>query len=153
MNCYFDTSALAKLFLENEDGSETVTKLVNNSANIVWVLELARIEFHSAVYRRYRTGELNDAMLQIVLGGFDEQFRMFRIEPMTSVLVNEANALLQRYGKKEGPRTLDALQLGGFSLIAEKDDWCFVCADYALCRIADLAGYVVINPTVRRNNN
>ena len=103
MNCYFDTSALAKLFLENEDGSETVTKLVNNSANIVWVLELARIEFHSAVYRRYRTGELNDAMLQIVLGGFDEQFRMFRIEPMTSVLVKTrlmlcCSAMVKRRG-------------------------------------------------------
>ena len=152
MNCYFDTSALAKLFLEKEDGVETVTKLVNDPANIVWVLELARIEFHSALYRRYRTGELNDTAMQIALGGFDEQFRMFRIEPMTSALVNEANALLQRYGKKEGLRTLDALQLGGFSLIAEKDNWCFVCADHTLCRIADLAGYVVINPIAQRDN-
>ena len=152
MNCYFDTSALAKLFLENEDGIETVTKLVNDPANIIWVLDLARIEFHSALYRRYRTGELSDAVMQIILDGFDEQLRIFHIEAMTSALVNEAAALLQRFGKKEGLRALDALQLGGFSLIAEKDDWCFVCADHVLCRIADLAGYVVINPTVKRGD-
>lgn len=152
MNFYFDTSALAKLFFENEDGAEAVTKLVNDPASVVWVLDLAKIEFHSALYRRFRSGELSDAVMQIALDGFDDQFKMFHIEPMTSALVDEASALLQRYGKKEGLRTLDALQLAGFFLVAEKEDWCFVCADDALCRIADLAGYKVINPTGQQSS-
>lgn len=101
MNCYFDTSVLAKLFFENEDGVEVVTKLVNDPANVVWVLDLARIEFHSALYRRFRSGELSDTVMQIALDGFDDQINMFHIEPITSALVDEACALLQRYGKKE----------------------------------------------------
>jgi predicted nucleic acid-binding protein len=145
MNCYLDTSALAKLFFQ-EEGTDVVTRLVLDPSNIVWVLDLARVEFRSALFRRYRTGELNDEMLQIALDGFEKQLLRFRIEPMTSVLINEAEVLLQRYGKIEGLRALDALQLGGFSLIAEKDDWCFVSADRTLCRIAQLAGYMAINP-------
>ncbi len=89
--------------------------------------------------------------MQIALDGFDEQFGMFRIEPMTSALVIEANALLQRFGKNQALRTLDAFQLGGFSLIAEKDDWCFVSADQTLCRVAELAGYLTHNPTTHQN--
>lgn len=107
---------------------------------------MARIELRSALFRRYRAGELNDAMLQIALDGFEKQLRRFRIEPMITALINEADILLQRYGKIEGLRALDALQLGGFSLIAEKDDWRFVSADRTLCRVAQLAGYEVINP-------
>jgi uncharacterized protein len=145
MNCYFDTSALAKLFIQ-EEGTDTVTELVLDQTNTIWVLDLARIEFHSALFRRYRAGELNNEMLQIALNGFESQLKQFRIEPMTSVLINEADILLQRYGRKEGLRTLDALQLGGFSLIAEKDNWCFVSADRTLCLVAQLAEYVAINP-------
>ena len=145
MNCYFDTSALAKLFIQ-EEGTDTVTGLVLDRTNAVWVLDLARLEFHSALFRRYRAGELNDEMLQIALNGFESQLKQFRIEPMTSALINEADILLQHYGRKEGLRALDALQLGGFSLIAEKDDWCFVSADRTLCLVAQLAGYVAINP-------
>lgn len=145
MNCYFDTSALAKLFFQ-EEGTEAVTGLVLDRTNVIWVLDLARIEFQSALYRRYRAGELNDGILQIALDGFEKQLKRFRIEPMTSALINEADILLQRYGKIEGLRTLDALQLGGFSLIAEKNDWCFVSADRTLCHVAQLSGYVAINP-------
>lgn len=145
MNCYLDTSALAKLFFQ-EEGADVVTRLVLDPTNVIWVLDLARIEFRSALFRRYRAGELNDAMLQIALDGFEKQLRRFRIEPMITALINEADILLQRYGKIEGLRALDALQLGGFSLIAEKDDWCFVSADRTLCRVAQLAGYEVINP-------
>lgn len=145
MNCYLDTSALAKLFFQ-EEGTDVVTGLVLDLTNVIWILDLARIEFRSALYRRYRTGELNDEMLRIALDGFEKQLGRFRIEPMTSALINEANVLLQGYGRKEGLRTLDALQLGGFSLVAEKNDWCFVSADRMLCRVAQLAGFMAINP-------
>ena len=74
MNCYFDTSALAKLFIQ-EKGTDTVTGLVLDRTNAVWVLDLARIEFHSALFRRYRAGELNDELLQIALNGFESQLK------------------------------------------------------------------------------
>jgi len=43
MNLFFDTSALVKLF-SNEQGSETVKELVTNPANPIYALDLAVIE-------------------------------------------------------------------------------------------------------------
>jgi predicted nucleic acid-binding protein len=40
---YFDTSALVKLFHE-EEGSQTVTRIINSNDNEIWISELARIE-------------------------------------------------------------------------------------------------------------
>jgi hypothetical protein len=46
MNVFFDTSALAKYFIE-EAGTEHVTSLVQDPINSCWVFELARVEFIS----------------------------------------------------------------------------------------------------------
>ena len=43
-------SALAKLFFQ-EKGTDVVTGLVLDQANVIWILDLARIEFRSALYR------------------------------------------------------------------------------------------------------
>jgi hypothetical protein len=52
---------------------------------------------------------------------------------------------LKRYGKKRRLRSLDALQLGTFSLISEKG-WFFVATDEILCGIAEDMGFQTINP-------
>lgn len=62
-----------------------MTALTLDSTNVIWILDLAKIEFRSAFFRRFRSGELNDAMLQIALAGFEKQLKFFRIEPMTSI--------------------------------------------------------------------
>ena len=59
MNLLFDTSALVKFFHE-EEGTETVTDLILDRNNEVWILELARLEFFSAVFRRFRNKELDE---------------------------------------------------------------------------------------------
>ncbi len=53
MILFFDTSALVKVFHE-EKGSEVVTSLIKAKDNEVWISELARIEFLSAIFRRVR---------------------------------------------------------------------------------------------------
>ena len=145
MNFFLDTSALAKLFLIRELCSEKIINLVCDSVNDIWVLELAQVEFHSAIYRRFRSGEINNSELVVILNEFDHQFTQFHIEPMTSLVLDEARNLLKRFGKKDGLRTLDALQLAGFTLIAEKTEWFFVCADRLLCAIAEKAGFQTIH--------
>jgi len=103
------------------------------------------VEFHSAIYRRFRSGEINNSELVVILNEFDHQFAQFHIEPMTSLVLDEARNLLKRFGKKDGLRTLDALQLAGFTLIAEKTGWFFVCADRLLCALAEKAGFQTIH--------
>jgi uncharacterized protein with PIN domain len=52
MNFFFDTSALVKFF-HVEAGTELVTQIMEHSSSEIWISELARIEFISALYRRF----------------------------------------------------------------------------------------------------
>lgn len=44
MNVFFDTSALVKFFHE-EEGTETISNLILDPNNDVWILELSRLKF------------------------------------------------------------------------------------------------------------
>jgi Leu/Phe-tRNA-protein transferase len=61
------------------------------------------------------------------------------------VTINEAKLLLKKYGKARALRTLDAFQLGAFTMICD-DDWFFVTSDTRLCNIAEQIGLRTINP-------
>ena len=76
MNCFFDTSALAKLFQE-EDGTAFVENIVNDPNNKIWVLDFARIEFLSSLYRRYRQKDISEDELDVAICAFNEQILEF----------------------------------------------------------------------------
>ena len=134
MNLFFDTSALVKLFHE-EQWSRRVTQLITSRENQIWVSDLVRVEFVSALSRRFRNNEIDDARLDQALSGFEQQLVAFKVEPLGHSSIREAEALLKQYGKVYGLRTLDALHLGVFSLISDKD-WFFVAADQKLCEVS-----------------
>ncbi|MCK5720288.1 MAG: type II toxin-antitoxin system VapC family toxin [Thiomargarita sp.] len=144
MILFFDTSALVKYF-HVEAGTEKVTTLINDSGNEVWILELARIEFMSALFRKYRMKSINDKQLELAISGFEEEYSGFNVEPLIQSVALEAESLLKKYGKVEGLRTLDALHFAAFRLLAE-DNWYFVAVDEVLCNIVQLDGFNVINP-------
>jgi uncharacterized protein len=144
MKLYFDTSALVKFFHE-EEGTQEVTDLITAKDNEVWVSELAKIEFLSALYRRVRNNEITDEQLAEAMSSFEEESASFNCEPIRHATVKEAEAVLKQYGKSHGLRTLDALQLSAFSLIAEKD-WGFVAADKNLCEVVKAMEYISMNP-------
>ena len=149
MTFYFDTSALVKLFHE-EEGSQNVTRIINANENEIWISELARIEFLSAIFRRYRNNEIGDQELRAATDGFEEQLNSFNVEPLGQAIVREAESLLKKYGKTKGLRTLDALQLGTFILILERD-WLFVTTDEVLLEVVQESGYKAIDPREKRS--
>jgi len=144
MILFFDTSALVKVFHE-EKGSEVVTRLIKPKDNEIWISELARIEFLSAIFRMLRNKEISDEQLNEAIRGFEEQINFFNVEPLGQVVLREAEFLLKRYAKKRRLRALDPLQMGTFSLISEKG-WYFVATDEMLCEIAKDMGFEAINP-------
>lgn len=148
MILFFDTSALVKFF-HNEDGTEAVTDLLNSQENKIWISELAKLEFLSALHRRFRNNEIDENILNEAIEGFEEELNRFNIEPLSHATVQEARDLLQKYGKEYGLRTLDALHLGCFNLISE-DDWFFVSTDENLCKIVEYIGDKVINPVKKQ---
>ena len=144
MNLFFDTSAFVKFFHE-EEGTDIVTKLILDPNNKVWISELGRLEFISVVFRRFRNKELDKERLNTAVNSFEDQIAEFNIEPLGHAVLEEAELFIKNHGRTYGLKSLDALHLGSFSLISEKD-WSFVVADDNLCKVAEVVGFNTINP-------
>lgn len=144
MKFFFDTSALVKFFYV-ESGTEIVTQIMEYPDSEIWISDLARLEFTSALYRRYRNKTLDEIKLHIATTYFEKQLSSFNIEPLNQLVIEEAGLLLKMYGKEYGLRTLDALHLGTYSLISEQG-WCFIISDAALADVTTLAGFLSLNP-------
>ena len=144
MNLYFDTSALVKYYYK-EPGTEKVTELIQNITNEITISEIAIIEFVSSLHKKHRMKELDNEKLQVAITEFKESLSDFIMEPFTSRIREEAEVIVKRYGKTYSIKTLDAIQLATYNLIAEVESK-FVCADDNLIRIAELYGHETINP-------
>ena len=94
MNLYFDTSALVKFFHE-EDGTDKVTKMILKDGNSVWILDLAKIEFFSAICRRHRNQELSSERMKETMDAFEKQITSFNVEGTGKAVMNEAESLLK----------------------------------------------------------
>ena len=81
MNLFFDTSALVKYF-HPEPGTVEVIELIENPVHQIWVSDLARIEFISALCRKLRRGDINNVQLQETLSGFDIEWAQFNHQPL-----------------------------------------------------------------------
>ena len=144
MNLYFDTSALVKFF-HIEKGTDKVTELILDVNNQISISERARIEFYSAIYKQFRNNNIDESDLQQAREGFKSQLKNFRVERLGSAVVQKAEALFMEFGDQYFLRTLDALQIATFQLVAESD-WSFVSTDNRLNDLADRLNYKVINP-------
>lgn len=94
MNLFFDTSALVKFFHE-EEGTGAVTDLILDANNQVWSSELARLEFLSTVFRRFRNKELDEKRLNTAVNSFENQVDSFNIELLGHAVLDEAALLLK----------------------------------------------------------
>lgn len=151
LNLFFDTSALVKIF-HKEAGSDTVLELINLDNVSLWMSELARLEFMSALYRRLRMDELTENQLEDVFNVFEDEWKSFRTEPLGFGVLIEAEKLLKDHARTVGLRTLDALHLATFQLISEKD-WKFIVADKVLSKTAAKLEIQIFNPLENKVSN
>ena len=144
MKRYFlDTSALVKIY-HREDGSDYCLDLYLSNAHII-ISELARVELHSALYRKQREKQLNVKALNAVRKMFKQDCEgRYEVLQVASLVYDEASSLLSRYATMYGLRTLDSLQLATFLNYCEKDQDCFVCADKKLPAVVECEGIQTI---------
>jgi len=140
MKRYFlDTSALVKIY-HREAGSGFCLELYSSHSHII-ISELARVELHSAVYRKQREKQLSVKALNAVLKMFKQDCEgRYEVLQIASLVYDESCSLLSRYASLHGLRTLDSLQLATFINYCEKDQDCFVCADKKLSAIVECEG-------------
>ena len=105
MKVFFDTSVLVKLYYSESDSLEFVS--IVNKADRVYLSEIAKIEFQSAVWKKVRMGDIDEPTCKIILEYFENDFQNYEWIPVDTQLIDKARNLFSDYGKI-GLRTLDS---------------------------------------------
>lgn len=110
---------------------------------------LARVEVPSALWRKARTGELDDAAANTLVSAFELDFhgdldsgsRFTIVSPTEPVLVASAQE-----AARHALRAYDAVQLASALSVRELDPRCshFACFDAELRRAASRAGFALL---------
>ncbi len=144
MNYFLDTSALVKIY-HIETGSDSVIE-VYGSEDIIIISDLGKIEFLSAIFKKYREKDIDEETVNAVIDRFEDDLKnKYKLLKFSSLVLDEAWSLIKKHAKDFSLRTLDSLQLAFFKTYCE-DDNIFVCADTRLVKIVELEGYEVLVP-------
>ena len=142
---YLETSAPVKIYVE-ERGSERMKELaLSDVGNRPAVRSITQVEFHAAINRRRREGDLDDEAAKQAADLFDNHIRTkFIRRPVDDRTLNLASALAARHPL----RGYDAVQLAACLLLSDETrmDLTFVCADRRLLNAARSEGLSVVNP-------
>lgn len=118
MRLFMDTSSLIKLYHEEKDSESFKNIIVQNSISAIYLSELSRVEFLSALWKKLRQGELSSEIVREMTVLFEEDAMQFTFLPLADELIESACELLNKYGK-DGLRSLDSIQLA--TAVALKD--------------------------------
>ena len=145
---FFDTSALAKLY-HPEVGTPKVVEIAEAAGAQIRISRLTVVELRSVFAIKVRTQVVSREDVSLLLRQFKEdivarKFHVFAVRESEFAL---AERLIEKYAFDKRLRTLDALQLAvalGLKNQGLIDH--FVAADAALCAIAGLEGFSVLDP-------
>ncbi len=141
MICYFDTSALVKIY-HQEAGSKTVKALYHSATNQIVISNLAIPETFSTFQRKRREGLISKKDVRAVLKRFFADITTrFTVTPLDQEHILLSLDLIDR----QGLRTLDALHLAS-ALLLRPLKITFVCADNQLLEAAVHEGLSSLNP-------
>lgn len=110
MVVFLDTSTLVKLYYKEPD-SEKLVKKNSEKASDIYLFEIAKVEFTSAIWKKVRTGDMNTETANKVIKCFENDYDTFNWIFADSTIIEISKNLFQKYGLTS-LRTLDALQLG-----------------------------------------
>ncbi len=106
---------------------------------------MAKIEFVSALHRRFRMREIDDTQLSQAIEGFEATLSDFQLVPLNALVIQDTEKWIKEVGKQHPIRTLDALHFCSFRVLAAAD-WHFVTVDLAFAQVVRSLDYSVINP-------
>ncbi len=134
---FFDTSALIKLY-HQEEGTDVVDELLlQDQPVIVAISDLTLIEMVSAFAKKVRTQAITKSTFTMAVTAFEKDVRAFELISIDQAVKFSAIQLLKIYSPERGLRTLDALQLA--SALAANGKMpldLFVAADKTLLAVA-----------------
>jgi predicted nucleic acid-binding protein len=119
---FIDTSSLIKLYFR-EDGTTELDKLFSDySITEIFLSELTKIEFSSAIYKKVRTGDLQAQNARDILNAFVSDESKYQFILLDSEVISSSQKLIEKYGVN-GLRSLDAIQLASACTIKGQIDF------------------------------
>ncbi len=150
MNVFLDSSAIVKIF-HVENGSDIVMGIFDDEDVSSWACDLVRLEFSSAIMRRFRLGEIHKDQLQKAQRSFDDQWEKIHSITVDKAVLSEAENLLRAYGNRHNLRSLDAIHAAAYTLVCA-DEAVFITSDTDLEITVTHMGYVSYNPMTQTLN-
>jgi uncharacterized protein len=130
MKIFLDTSSLFKLYHEEDDSSELEFIFSKPKTTNIFLSEISKIEFASAIWKKVRARQISGSEAQVTLDLFELDFKKYSFIVADSIIVEQARNLVSKYGV-QGLRTLDSIQLStSLSLFKQVD--VFFAADKLL---------------------
>ena len=127
MTVYLDTSALVKLYADEED-RELVFEAVGSS-EVVATSTVAYAEARSAFARRLREGEMGEEEHRRAVKSLDEQWSGYARLAVSNLVAHRAGEMAERYAL----RGFDAVHLASAARLKERfEDLCFLAFDERL---------------------
>lgn len=145
---FLDTSALSKHY-HTEVGTTDVDAIFQIQGVEIYISRLAAVEYRSALAKKVRSNQLTEAAYQHLCTLFETDIaqKIIKVGKIRESHFQKAGALIEKYALTQNLRTLDAIQLS-VAVAGHRQGVVahFVCADKALCSIAQAEGLTVINP-------
>lgn len=110
MRIFLDTSSVIKLYFKEQGTSNLDKVFTNNIITKIFISELTKVEFRSAIYKKIRTNTLTKQNAHDIIDAFAVDEENYTIVLINRDIINGAQSFLEKYGEK-GLRTLDAIQL------------------------------------------
>jgi len=138
MKIFLDTSSLIKLY-HDEAGTEYLDSIFNQfEISEIYLSELAKVEFNSAIWKKIRTKELSENEGIELISSFVDDHDKFTFIDLNNLMIDDARVLISKYGNK-GLRTLDSLQLAAIVEIKANIDFA-ITSDKLLEKLIELEG-------------
>jgi predicted nucleic acid-binding protein len=119
MKIFLDTSSLIKLY-HTEIGTDYLDKLLeDNSISEIFLSDIAKVEFTSAIWKKVRTKDLTEQEANSIIDSFEKDYENYTFIDLDADLVILAKDLVFKYGLK-GLRTLESFQLASILKIKSK---------------------------------
>ncbi|MFC2140670.1 type II toxin-antitoxin system VapC family toxin [Acidobacteriota bacterium] len=151
MNYFFDTSALVKIY-HDEEGADKVLEIYDSEGQIT-ISDLSKVEFYSTIYRKYRERAIDLETLNLLIEKFDfDVENKYEILFFSTGITEQAQKLLREHGEALGIRSLDSLQLSFFDFYCDKEDT-FVCWDNRLTNLAREKNFKTLSKDGSSNSN
>lgn len=142
MKVFLDTSSLVKLYHQEIDSETIQDYLLENNVEEIYLSELAKLEFCSAIWKKFREGKIGKEIVSEVVLCFQDDYNKFNWIKINADIIEQALKMLMKYGSK-GLRTLDSLQFS--SALKLKDAKCaFITSDNLLKSLFKEEGLFIV---------